>query len=109
MLSLLKFTIKWAVLSLLILTLGNWVHWNGRTLSEIVKTTMAPFENKHLLETAQKWGEGLTRDAKQGLQNKLSSSSSQMTSTPMEQEVPRSERQKLRTLIRELSSSDTTD
>ncbi len=118
MLSLLKFSIKWSILSLFILTLGNWIHWGNASISEIVKTTMAPLENSHTFEAAQKWAASLTRDARRGLQNKVrlslestgpstaSTNGAQPTLNSVDEKAPPSERQKLQGLSNEISSAD---
>ena len=105
MLSLLKFLIKWFLITFVILTLGNWIRWNGESLSDRARSVMAPYEKSHLLDDAKKWAKGLTQDAKQGVQAKWSSPWISQTHSKPEGSNP-SERQKLRTLIRELSSTD---
>jgi hypothetical protein len=101
-----RFSIKWFMLSLFILTMGNWLHWNGRSISEIVKITMAPLENHQFLASAQKWAGSLTQDAKKGILNKVNESVQSAGIATKEEEASPSERQKLKTLIRELSSSE---
>ncbi len=106
MLSLIKFIVKWSLISFIILTLGNWAQWNGRSFSEIVRLTMAPIEKSNFITDAQQWVKSLTRDARKGFQNRLEIPSLSQAKTPIEESLP-SERQRLKTLIRELSSSDT--
>ncbi len=106
MLSLIKFIVKWSLISFITLTLGNWVQWNGRSLSEIVRITMTPIEKSNFTTDVQQWAKGLTRDARKGFQSRLEISSLPQAKVRIEESLP-SERQRLRTLIRELSSSDT--
>ena len=86
------FFFKFLILTAVILILGNWLQWRGRTLSDQVKTSMAHAEKSELLLGARKWADGLTQDARKGLEKQS-------------EDILPSERQKLKALIRELNNS----
>jgi hypothetical protein len=99
MLKLMGFLLKWLAISAIILTLGNWLQWDGQTLADRVKTGTDHLPKYDVLKILQGWAESLTRDAKKGIQNKINSSS-----LSLHEEISLSERQKLKTLIRELNT-----
>ncbi len=105
MLRTIGFSLKIALLSTLVLILGNWVRWDGKTISDQVKLKMAHAERTHLLGTMRGWAEKLTQDARKGIQRKAE----QITGAPPQDEISSSERQKLKALIRELNSSHKAD
>lgn len=98
MLRLIGFFLKVSLFSIIVLILGNLVRWEGRTISDQVKTQMAHAERSSLLGEIRHWAEQLTREARKGGFKKLHSASS-------DEEFPSSERQKLKTLIQELNNS----
>jgi hypothetical protein len=99
MLKALGFCIKVILFSILVLVLGNWVQWNGRTLSDQVRLSMAHTEDTNFIETVHGWAERITHDARKGHLKKPDYAS------PVSEEISSSERQKLKALIRELNSS----
>ncbi len=98
MLKLFGFFIKFSFFSILVLILGNWLSWDGMTISDQIKLKMSHAEESGILESVRDWADKISRDAKKGFQNKVS-----QVSTP--EEIPSSERQKLKALIRELNGS----
>lgn len=98
MLKIVGFFFKMTIFSILVLVLGNSLHWGGRTISDQVRTTMAHAEHSDLFGIVRNWAEKITHDARQGYQNKVNHSLSQ-------EEIPASEKQKLKALIRELNGS----
>jgi hypothetical protein len=44
MLKLITGSIKFAIFAVIILVLGNWIHWSGSTLSDHIKTHMSQVE-----------------------------------------------------------------
>lgn len=102
MLKILGFLLKFTIFSLLILVLGNWLRWDGKTISDQVKLRMSHAEEAGILGTVKGWADRVTHDAKQGFKRK-------MTEMPMQEEISPTERQKLKALIRELNSSHKKD
>lgn len=96
------FFLKLTVFSLLVLVIGNWLRWDGITISDQIKLKMSHAEDTGLFDSVRDWADQLTHDAKRGFHKKLGQISSQ-------EEIPSSERQKLRALIRELNSSHKKD
>lgn len=101
MLKTIGFCLKLTVFSFLVLILGNWLRWNGRTISDQVKLRMAHAERTDLYETVRGWATTVTSDAKKGVQKRLERASGPQA----QEEISSSERQKLKALIRELNSS----
>ncbi len=115
MLKLLSGCIKLTVFSLLILVLGNWLHWDGKTISDQVKVGMSHAEESDVVHSFRSWATKVTSDAKSGFEKKFSPLQSghttgrsgrlgQSEQTEQSEEISPSERQKLRALIRELNS-----
>jgi hypothetical protein len=103
MLKALGFCVKVTLFSLLVLILGNWLRWDGKTISDQVRLRMSHAERSNVLGAVRGWAEKITHDARKGIQKKLDQTT---TSTEEEEEeIPSSERQKLKALIRELNSS----
>lgn len=86
--------VKVAIFALAVLMIGNWVRLGGRTLSDQVKRTMAKAESSDTFQNARRYAGDLVEDAKKGAALK--------NAAP---EIPSSEKQKLRELIRELNGS----
>jgi hypothetical protein len=87
MLKLLGSGIKLVIFSLLVLILGNWLHWDGRTISDQVKMGMSHAEESSVVHSLRSWAQKITLNAREG------------------EEITTSERQKLKALIKELNSS----
>jgi len=90
------------IFSILVLILGNWLHWDGRTISDQVRLRMSHAEETGWVGTVRNWAEKITHDARKGLQKKNTHVSAQ-------EEIPSSEREKLKALIRELNGSQKKD
>jgi len=113
MLRLIGFMIKVCVFSIVVLLLGNVIHWRGRTLSDQVRTSMSQVERavEHRIDpstanTVKHWSKKLNFDsaAKPGSKpEKIKVASDAQEEGP--DMIPPSERQKLRALIRELNGS----
>jgi hypothetical protein len=101
MLKALGYLFKIALFSIFILILGNAVHWEGRTISDQVKLRMSHAERSQVYGSVRNWAEKLTLDAKKGAARKADQ--------VIDEEIPHSERQKLRALIRELNNSHKAD
>ena len=110
MLSTIRFCVKFTLLSLFILVLGNWVNWDGKTLSEHVKVTMVEVEKSQTYLEIQGWVKSLTSDARKGIQKrainglKLNQGSQTASDEAEPEEISSTERQKLKALIRELNT-----
>jgi len=108
MLRLIGWTLKVTAFAVLVLVLANWIRWDGKTISDQVRTQMSHAEDLSILETIKGWAEKLTLDARKGSTRKRSSGTSAAMKGSREEagnDIPSSERQKLRALIRELNSS----
>jgi hypothetical protein len=98
----LGFCIKVVFFSVIVLILGNWLRWDGKTISDQVKLRMSHAERSNLLGVVRNWADEVTHDARKGIQKKLNYS----RASEEEEEIPSSEKQKLKALIRELNSSN---
>jgi hypothetical protein len=98
MLKIFGLLVKISVFSLIVLVLGNWLRWDGKTISDQVRLKMSHAEESGVFDHFKSWTESLTSDAKRGFRKKISEAS-------MDEEIPSSEKQKLKALIRELNSS----
>jgi hypothetical protein len=97
MFKLFSLVFKVVVFSAAILVLGHYLTWEGKTLSDQVRLQLSHAERSPVAARVKKWTNGLMNDA-------VSGSKSQKSQKDGE-EVPPSERQKLRALIRELNRS----
>lgn len=93
--------IKFGIFALIILMLGNWLRWGGRTISDQIRLGMAHAEKSNWMESIRKWTTEVTTDARKGFQK----GATRLTPPPSNEEISTSERQKLRALIQELNSS----
>ncbi len=95
------YLIKLALFSVLVLILGNAVHWEGKTISDQIKIRMSHAERSDIYGSVRTWAEKLTLDAKKGALKKADQLRGE--------DILPSERQKLKALIRELNNSRRTD
>lgn len=97
--------VKVAVFSLIVLALGNWIHWRGRTISDQVNTNISHAEQLtgEVAENAKTW---VVQKKKQA-ENALGDVSRKTQEAP--EHIAPSERQKLRALIRELNGTQKRD
>jgi hypothetical protein len=115
--------IKITLFSILILVLGNWIHWNGRTVSDQVKTQISHAERSGLASSIRRWTNNVAQDvrsegheeARKTIRHKSENRPKEMEPAeasddvkPMEK-IPSSERQKLRALIQELNTTTSAD
>jgi hypothetical protein len=131
MLRAISFVVKLALFSVLVLILGNWLAWDGKTLSDQVRDGVARVENTEWMGKARGWL-GLGHDEPRRLAHRpmrqqhahaslrhaaaerdrmsdsLVNEKSAETSRPTQEQVSPSERQKLRALIQELNKSGST-
>ena len=124
--------IKFAIFSIAILVLGNYFRWDGKTVSDQIQTRVSHAENSDMAAKLKNWSKELIDDTKkapshsstQGNSKKSSrtaaASSGELAHEPLtaplvsksnsgelqnpSEEIPPTERQKLRALIRELNS-----
>jgi hypothetical protein len=66
---------------------------------------MSHAERSDFLGVVRNWAEKITHDARKGIQRKLDQAPSSVSTEDHEEEIPSSERQKLKALIRELDGS----
>ena len=118
MLRAIAFLIKATLFAVLVLVIGNWARWDGRTLSDQVKHAIAQAERSDITSKVRGWTKNLTDDAREGADSKTkyvkrapikaiaSDSTDTEAAAPAREDkerIPSSERQKLRNLIRELN------
>ena len=98
--------LRFGILALIILDLGNLIQWRGKTISDQVKTHMSHAERSPLLGEVKTWSGKVLRDSENGIRKNLKNIEMKNASSASEgDEIPPSERQKLRALIRELNGS----
>jgi hypothetical protein len=124
--------IKLTVFAGIILILGNMVHWKGHTVSDQVKTSLASAQTAETLDDIKTWANHVTSTPanshwanhknakKRALPQESPRNSIQHSIQPVvtaepqpatqaetltQEEIPPSERQKLRALIREINTS----
>jgi hypothetical protein len=120
--------IKLTVFAGIILILGNMVHWRGHTVSDQVKTSLASAQTAETLDDIKTWANHVTstpantrsanhKNAKKRALPLESPHNSYhpvvaaepqpatQAEAPTQEEIPSSERQKLRALIREINTS----
>ena len=97
--------LKVAVFSLIVLALGNWIHWRGRTISDQVKVNISHAEQLtgEVADNAKTWVE----EKKKQAENALGEAKEKAQEAP--EHIAPSERQKLRALIRELNGTKKRD
>jgi hypothetical protein len=120
--------IKLTLFSIFVLILGNWIHWNGKTVSDQVKTQIAHAERSDFAGTIRRWTNNVAQDARKGARkgaqqqrhaaavvetaavedSEAHSEAKPRAEKPMEK-IPASERQKLRALIQELNTTRSAD
>lgn len=101
MLKLMGWMMKCTILSIVVLVLGNWVQWDGKTVSDQIKTQLSHAEKSEWAGDVRHWASQVTQDARVGIQKKSSYVTRSTHSN--DEEITASERQKLRSLIRELN------
>ncbi len=100
MLKAIGWLVKLAVFSVVILVLGNWLRWDGKTVSDQIRTHLSQAERSDTVSSVRKWAGSLVEDARRG-----TSRLSNPDQFASKEEIKASERQKLRALIRELNRS----
>lgn len=116
--------IKVTLFSIVILVLGNWIHWNGKTVSDQVKTQISHAERSDIATSLRRWTGNVTQDVrtqsrktahrKEPSPEASLEGSGDATGRPSDEvkpmeKIPSSERQKLRALIQELNTSTSAD
>ena len=113
--------IKLTLFSILILVLGNSIHWNGKSVSDQVKTQIAHAKRSEFAGSVRRWTGNVTQDAKRGArlqkaavmsgekQKRSEEKISERSQERPQEKIQSSERQKLRALIQELNTSTSAD
>ena len=115
--------LKFALFSIGVLILGNWIRWDGKTVSDQIQTRVSHAENSDMAEKVKSWSKELIDDTKKASSHSAKKSihgaaapsgasthetvSAHSISNEIRnpsEEIPPTERQKLRALIRELNS-----
>jgi hypothetical protein len=102
-----KLGVKLLVFSLIVLTLGNIFGWSGKTVSDRVRTQLSAAERKidHATGEARDWVAEKGRELLPEPRAKVDRGPAQESESSEDAEIPPSERQKLKNLIRELNGS----
>lgn len=107
MLRMIGLLIKITLFSLLVLILGNWIHWHGKSISDQIKTQLSSAE--HLGSSAlRNFSDREPRRHPISIGQGRSSAekpADSISEANVPEQLHSSERQKLRALIRELNSS----
>jgi hypothetical protein len=132
MLRAVRFTLKLALFAVVVLVLGNWIHWKGHSVSDQVRIQMSHAERAPIVDNVRDWAKHATQDASDVTKNvarnvkddlkrksavwkwktavpspELSArrSADDEESQAEGEDIPATERQKLKALTRELSGS----
>jgi len=129
MLKAIGWMIKTSIFAVIILVIGNYFRVGNKTISDQVKTRLSHAEQSNVLGEVKDWAHRVTTDQPVGSAKKIKaqrtghvSENSKVRIAPVidkdqppavktaaEEEIPSSERQKLRALMRELNSSRQTN
>jgi hypothetical protein len=111
MFRILGFLLKVTVFSVLVLVIGNLVHWRGRTVSDQVRTNISHAERAAWVgvDEVKHWAGRITQDTKAGATARKKAASAKPEAAVRQDELQGSERQKLRALIEELNHSQVKD
>ena len=108
--------LKLCVLSVVILVIGNWVRWDGKTVSDQIKTHLSHAERAGVTVKVKNWAADMIQDAHEGAVSakkavsRVSSTKKSETKDTYEiEEIPTSERQKLHALMGDLNHPNTTN
>lgn len=115
MLRAISFILKLAILSVIVLVLGNWIRWGDNTISDEIRSQMAQAQRSQFLHETKAWTQDLFNDFRKGASRlketrpalKPRQSSSGQEADP--EGILPTERQKLRALIHELNSPKNDD
>lgn len=99
MLKILGWILKLGAFAALVLVMGSLIKWNGKTISDQLKTQLSSAERSETVSHVKGWAGGLIKDS-----GKAPHSVRRPSRNPdSSEDIPSSERQKLRQLIRELN------
>lgn len=106
MFKLIGFFFKAVVVIAAVLAAGHLIEWDGRTLSDRVGAGVASVEKTDTARKVRGWAEGVIENAREGVDRKVSDSISTLKSSvdKEEERILKSERAKLRELIKELNN-----
>lgn len=96
MFKVLGWIIKASLFTAIILVASHLVRWNGRTVSDQVRSTLSSAERSAPLKTARKKSEVLLEDAKDAAERALKAARS---TTSEKAEIPEQDKEELQALI----------
>ncbi|MEK6706655.1 MAG: hypothetical protein AABZ06_12795 [Bdellovibrionota bacterium] len=99
MLKTLKTLLKLGIFASAVLVLGSWLRWDGKTISDQIKTKLSHAE-LGFAGKMQKWAGKLESEAQKTLNHQQAANSSATHANTSDSSSP--ERQKLRALIHEI-------
>ena len=106
-------TLKLAALAVVILVLGNWIRWDGKTVSDHVRSQMSHAEKADLTGKVKEWADEAVEKGKRAVTGARAEEKPRQDKPRAQarnggkkrsEDIFQSERQKLRDLIRELNS-----
>lgn len=99
MFKLMGLLLKIAIFGVVVLVIGNTVHWGGRTISDQIRIGVSSAQKSAVGKQVQSWATGFLNEARKG---SLQAAPGQQEA-PDSENIPHSERQKLRALIKEIN------
>jgi hypothetical protein len=106
MLRLIGLAIKISLFAIVVLVLGHYVRWNGRTVSDQVKSQLSHAERTDWAEKVREVSDRITTpksSAERAPNRAPKASVSNADESKLDEEIASSERQKLKALIQELN------
>jgi len=115
MLSLFKWFLKTAIFTFIVLIASALIKWNGKTLSQHIQAGLQKSQKSGIIQQSSAWSGQVIKDAQQSIgmtkanndQIKTSSAATAQTQTKAKSappEIAETERDKLRSLIKELNT-----
>ena len=99
--------VRHTLFAIAILIAGQWVEWEGHTLSSHVNHALQHAMNSNIMDRMKDWSRQLTQDAQVGASKIIRKDQIQSRSSAPQREagedISSSERKKLRELIQELN------
>jgi hypothetical protein len=115
MLKTIGWVVKGSAFALIILVVANYFHVGDKTISDQVKTQLSHAERAEVVGHVKDWAHEISADQRDGIVKKVNSGVGKIAPfvkreekkiiKTADEEIPSSERQKLKALMRELNSS----
>ena len=113
MLKAIGYVLKLSLFAIAVLMLGNWVRWDGRTISDQVRLKMSSASREVPVGVAKlkNWGDHVSSGVAGGKSKRTASAShsNPVSAAHTSDRISPAERDKLRSLIQELNSDQPTN